>query len=59
MIWKRKWMAKSFRPHLEREGISGDGTRLKQRWIYEREGWFLFGIIPLYIRDVNFGEGSK
>ena len=26
---------------------------------WEREGWFLFGIIPLYVRDLTFRNHSK
>jgi len=44
MLCRRIWL--SFPKRRDRWGE-------KKRWKVEREGWFLFGLLPVYIRDLS------
>lgn len=50
MISKRIWL--TIRRRRSRHGYVGRF----ERWEVEREGWFLLGLVPLYVRDVRMKE---
>lgn len=45
MIARKIWWTK------RRTGSGENGFETKVSWL--REGWFLFGFIPLYVRDLK------
>ncbi|WP_156150627.1 hypothetical protein [Hyphomicrobium sp. 99] len=47
MISKRIW--KMSRKLKSRHGITGKSDH----YYVTREGWFLFGVIPIYVRDID------
>lgn len=50
MISRKLWV--TIRRQKSRHGHYGKS----EQWEVEREGWFLFGFIPLYSRDVRISE---
>lgn len=42
-IWRAVWK--------DRSSFDGGGRHRTIKW--RREGWFLFGVVPLYIRDAE------
>ena len=45
MITRRTWF-------IVRKRKSLDRPNFKDKWQVKRDGWFLFGIVPLFIEDV-------
>jgi hypothetical protein len=50
MISRKLWI--TVRRTKSRLGYVGQTTK----WQVEREGWFLFGVIPLFVRDLRVTE---